>query len=147
MKRTGKVNYEDDIAGLTAWLTTPFVPVAVGVLFVWLAREGFLSWQWWGTWLLATVITIVLLALQQPLYQLLLGVSSKTRGTPKRGGPISTTGCFAGLWLYGACLIAGLLALWQFGLNGAIVAVIATPLCSFGSALLVTNLNRPKKGR
>ncbi|NJK79367.1 MAG: hypothetical protein HC914_05465 [Chloroflexaceae bacterium] len=138
--KSRRVSYENDIPGLTAWFTSPFIPVAVGIIFFWLVQQGFLSWQWWGTWALSSVIGVVLLVVQVPLYR---SVLQDSRG---RGGPISSAGCLAGLYMYGICIFLGAIAIWQFGIGGGLLSVLLTPMCCFSIAWFITS-REPKKRR
>lgn len=137
-----KIDYgHDDIAGLTAWLTSPFVIFAVITVVAWLVQQGFLSWQWWGTWLFALVAMIAIRIALRPLYQMLL------QDKHRRGGPIATEGCFAGLCVYAAWVLIGAISIWQLGFTGAVITAISAPICSIGIAWVITIVNTPKRRR
>jgi multisubunit Na+/H+ antiporter MnhB subunit len=115
----------DDIPGLTAAFTTPFVISSVAVFMVWLVLNGYIFPTM--AWILGSIMAVALTVAQVPLYRALVGKS------------ISRPGCLGGLYTYAACIVLCLLLLWQAGPDGALIGVIVTPLCCFGIAALVTS--------
>ncbi len=131
--RRRKDKNTDDIPGLTAAFTTPFVIAGVAVIMIWAVLNGYLLPTW--AWISGSILAVALTAVQVPLYRALIG------------GSISRPGCLAGLYTYAVCIVLCLLLLWQAGPDGLLIGVLLTPLCCFSIAFLVTSRETGSPGR
>lgn len=132
MPRTRYQN-TDDIPGLTARLTTPFVIVSVVIGMIWLVLNGLLDPLW--AWMLGIAASAGLVAGQLPLFKYLLGNN------------ISRPGCLIGLYMYGIGLVGWIILAWLSGWPGALFGILLVPICCFGSATFVSARNNdPRSG-
>lgn len=114
----------DDIPGLTAFLTTPFIVVSMIVLMSWLVLNGLITVLW--AWVLGSIVSAAAGFVLPRLYRILLGSS------------ISRPGCLAGLYAYGAALVVWALLAWQGGWAGALLGIVLVPVCCFSCAAFIS---------
>lgn len=139
-RRRGRECVDPGMENFVAFLTSPFVIAATVILFIWFGLTGYLNPASWTTWALGAGCIVVLLAVQVPLYRMLLlgDVKKRKRQTRNTNCTISGPGCLAGLYTYGAALVLCALVFWQGGLEGLVIAILLTPFVCFGIAALIT---------
>lgn len=126
----------DDIPGLTAALTTPFVLASVAVVCIWLVQRGLFSPL--IAWIIGVAVGIGLLAMLRRLYDSLVDGPNPQRNIRDRK-MITRPGCLAGLIAYAAGIAISLALIWQLWpewLTATLIGVALTPVLSFAVAFI-----------
>lgn len=123
----------DDIPGLVAVLTTPFVIASCVAITLWVIAQGLLLPQWAAG--LAVIVGIAVCATLKTIYAALLG------------GSISRPGCFAGLLTYGVGWVVWGLMIWQGGSAGVFAGMLLVPVACLGVAMIAGRNPPRRRGR